>query len=72
MYTTRLLEIVDQLTPAQRREVEDFAQFLLEKRQTKGSEHHTLRQDWAGALKEHREGYTSLELQQKSLEWRGD
>ena len=29
-----------------------------------------LRQNWAGALREYREQYTSLELQEKALEWR--
>ena len=27
---------------------------------------------WAGALKEYKEKYTSLELQKKALEWWGD
>lgn len=31
-----------------------------------------LRQDWAGALSDVRDQYTSLELQKKSLDWRGD
>ena len=31
-----------------------------------------LRQTWAGALRDYREQYTSLELQKKALEWRGD
>jgi hypothetical protein len=31
-----------------------------------------LRQDWAGALRDFRDQYTSLELQKKSLDWRGD
>ena len=29
-----------------------------------------LRQDWAGALSEYKDKYTSLELQKKALEWR--
>jgi hypothetical protein len=29
-----------------------------------------LSQDWAGALNEHRDQYTSLKLQKKALEWR--
>jgi hypothetical protein len=29
-----------------------------------------LRQNWAGALREYREQYTSLDLQKKALEWR--
>jgi hypothetical protein len=31
-----------------------------------------LSQTWAGGLKEFRNQYTSLELQKKALEWRGD
>lgn len=72
MPTDRITAIMDQLSPAQKQEVEDFALFLLEKRRTKSSDSYTLRQDWAGALREHREEYTSLELQKKALEWRGD
>ncbi|MCK4762670.1 MAG: hypothetical protein KAW12_10780 [Candidatus Aminicenantes bacterium] len=30
-----------------------------------------LRQDWAGALSEYKNQYTSLELQKKALDWRG-
>ena len=31
-----------------------------------------LSQNWAGALSDYRDQYTSLELQKKALEWRGD
>lgn len=31
-----------------------------------------LKQNWAGGLSKYREQYTSLELQKKALEWRGD
>jgi len=31
-----------------------------------------LSQNWAGALSDYRDKYTSLELQKKALEWRGD
>ena len=31
-----------------------------------------LSQNWAGALSDYRSQYTSLELQKKALEWRGD
>ncbi len=63
-------EIIRQLPPDLQKEVEDFARFLLERqaRKRRGK----LRQDWAGALQEYREQFTSLELQQKALEWRGD
>ena len=63
-------ELIKQLPPDLQKEVEDFARFLLERRAQKRSQ--KLRQDWAGALREYREQFTSLELQQKALEWRGD
>ncbi|HEY6231115.1 MAG TPA: hypothetical protein VIW64_07620 [Pyrinomonadaceae bacterium] len=31
-----------------------------------------LKQNWAGGLSDYRGQYTSLELQKKALEWRGD
>ena len=56
--------------PDLQREVEDFARFLLETRgQTKSGR---LRLDWAGALSEYRDRFSSLELQKKALEWWGD
>ncbi len=51
-------------------EVEDFIEFLIEKRKAKSGK--KLRQDWAGALRDFRDQYTSIELQKKSLDWRGD
>ena len=66
----RLQEMVERLPPDLQQEVRDFVQFLIERRvQKPGKE---LRQDWAGALREYRDQYTSLELQKKALEWRGD
>ena len=65
-----LNELFEKLPPELQREVEDFARFLLETRgQTKSAR---LRMDWAGALSEFRDRYTSLELQKKALEWWGD
>ena len=37
-----------------------------------GSRGKKLDQRWAGALKRYRDQYTSMQLQQKALEWRGD
>ncbi len=51
-------------------EVRDFAEFLLTKQHPKASK--PLQQNWAGALREHQQQYTSLELQKKALEWRCD
>ena len=63
-------QIVQKLPPDLQREVEDFARFLLETRgQPKSGR---FRLDWAGALSEYRDRFTSLELQKKTLEWRGD
>ncbi len=65
-----LKEIVEKLPPDLQQEVQDFIGFLLEKRKQKYGR--KLRQDWAGALRDYRDKYTSLELQKKALEWRGD
>ncbi len=51
-------------------EVEDFVDFLNEKRAQKPAK--KLSQSWAGALKDYRDQFTSLELQKKALEWRGE
>jgi mRNA-degrading endonuclease RelE of RelBE toxin-antitoxin system len=63
-------EIMRELPPEFQKEVEDFARFLLDKHKQKYG--WKLRQNWAGALREVRDQYTSLELQKKALEWRGD
>jgi hypothetical protein len=63
-------EIIKELPPELRREVEDFVQTLVAKQKRKTGV--KLRQDWAGGLREFRDQYTALELQKKALEWRGD
>ncbi|MEW6687162.1 MAG: DUF2281 domain-containing protein [Candidatus Edwardsbacteria bacterium] len=63
-------EKVKELPPERQREVEDFVQFLTAKYAAKSGR--KLRQDWAGALKDYCGQYTSLELQKRALEWRGD
>jgi len=65
-----LKELIEQLSPELQEEVRDFVEFLLNKKVRK--RRRKLRQDWAGALREYRSQYTSLELQRKALEWRGD
>ena len=67
---SRIDEMVNKLSPELQREVEDFVQFLLRKQSS--STGRKLRQDWAGALRHYRDQYTSLKLQRKALEWRGD
>ena len=68
--TRPLEEVVRELPPDLRDEVRDFAEFLLSKQARRRGR--TLRQDWAGVLRDHREEYTSLELQRQALQWRGD
>jgi len=63
-------ELVKELPPESQAEVRDFVEFLLEKKKRKSAA--KLRQTWAGALSDYRDEYTSLELQEKALEWRGD
>jgi hypothetical protein len=65
-----LEEIVRELPPDLRAEVRDFAEFLVAKHARRARR--TLRQDWAGALRAHGQQETSVELQHKALDWRGD
>lgn len=64
-----LKEIIDQLPPELQREVENYIAHLVKKRAQPGKK---VGQSWAGAMRKYREQYTSLELQKKTLEWRGD
>jgi len=64
-------ELVQELPPAKQQEVRDFAEFLVARQNPAGGRRR-LRLTWAGGLREHRDQFTSLELQQKALEWRGD
>jgi hypothetical protein len=65
-----LEEMIKELPPELRQEVEGYVRSLIAKRSKKTGV--KLRQDWAGGLREFREQYTALELQKKALEWRGD
>jgi hypothetical protein len=65
-----LKELIGQLPPEFQEEVRDFVEFLLKRKACRRGR--KLRQDWAGALRDYRDQYTSLELQEKALEWRGD
>jgi hypothetical protein len=61
---------IAELPPELKQEVDDFVDFLNERRTRKAGRR--MRQQWAGALKEYRDQYTSLELQKKALEWGWD
>ena len=65
-----LNQLLKELPPESQAEVRDFVESLIEKRRRQSDGH--LRQDWAGALENYREQFTSLELQKKALDWRGD
>ncbi|MFQ5630179.1 MAG: DUF2281 domain-containing protein [bacterium] len=65
-----LVQLVKKLPPHYQEEVRTFTKSLLSK--AKPSKNKFLRQDWAGALKNYKNKYTSLQLQKKALGWRGD
>lgn len=65
-----LEELVKELPPDVQAEVRDFVEFLLEKQKRRNAQ--PLLQSWAGALSDYRDQYTSLELQKKALDWRGE
>jgi len=65
-----LNDIVKKLPPESQDEVFSFAKRLLQK-QLKSSKKR-IDISWAGALKEYKDQYTSLDLQRKALEWWGD
>lgn len=62
--------LIQELPPELQKEVKDFAEFLLERRVRRGAKYPG--QYWAGSLRDFRDQYTSLDLQKKALEWRGD
>jgi hypothetical protein len=60
-YVKPIDEMVNELTPGQQAEVRDFVEFLLAKQRS--SPRQKPQFDWAGALKDMREEYTSVDLQ---------
>jgi hypothetical protein len=59
-----LAELVGELPFEAQQEVRDFVEFLLAKHGRElGEPGNRLRQDWAGALRDYRQEYTSTELQ---------
>lgn len=67
---TTIAEMVRNLPPELQQEVEDFVQFLLEKRSKGPRGKPTF--DWAGALKDMGHQCTSVELQHEISEWRSE
>ena len=64
---TRIEAMIQELPPELQQEVGDFVEFLMKKRlkSTRGKPSF----GWAGALKDLRDQYTSVELQHKISEW---
>ncbi len=59
-----LEELIKELPPHYQTEVKDFVVFLLTKHEAKKGRR--LSQNWAGALSEHRDKYTSVALQHEA------
>jgi len=56
-----IIKLIENLPEDLKREVKDFAEYLLTKR---------LSLKWSGNLSKYKKDYTSVELQKKALEWR--
>nr|BAL57694.1 hypothetical conserved protein [uncultured Acetothermia bacterium]BAL59378.1 hypothetical conserved protein [Candidatus Acetothermum autotrophicum] len=64
-----LEELIRELPPQLRQQVQDFVEFLLEKHKKPSEQPAQLTFSWYGALKQYRDQFTSVELQHKILEW---
>jgi uncharacterized protein len=60
--------LINSLPPELIPQVEEYVSSMLQRREKKQGR--KLRQDWAGALAEFREQYTSIQLQKMAVEWR--
>lgn len=69
---TPLKKLVEELPPELRQQVEDFARFLLATKVNRGQGKTRGKPtfSWAGALKDLRDKYTSVELQHEISSWR--
>ncbi|HQN00243.1 MAG TPA: DUF2281 domain-containing protein [Candidatus Hydrogenedentes bacterium] len=63
-----LEELIERLPSDCQAEVQDFIEFLIDKHERKSG--NRLLQNWAGALKEHRQHYSSVALQHQAAQWR--
>jgi hypothetical protein len=69
-YAKPINEMVNELTPGQQAEVRDFVEFLLA--QQRSSPRKKPQFDWAGALKDMRDDYTSVGLQHEIARQRSE
>jgi len=63
-------ELVRELPVEQQAQVRDFVEFLLAKQRSR--QRQKPRFDWAGALKDLRDEYTSVSLQHEITRWRSE
>lgn len=63
-------QLLKELPAGAQDKVRELVEALLAKREIESTRR--LSQSWAGALQDYRNQFTSIELQQKSLDWRGD
>ncbi len=61
-----LISLIESLPEDLKKEVKDFAEYLLAKSKTRKR----LSLNWKGRLSKYRKKFTSMELQKKALEWR--
>ncbi|OLD25450.1 MAG: hypothetical protein AUJ04_07650 [Acidobacteria bacterium 13_1_40CM_3_55_6] len=69
-YAKPIDEMVKQLAPGQQAEVRDFVEFLLTKQRS--TPRRKPRFNWAGALKDMRGEYSSVDLQHEITRWRDE
>ena len=69
-YIESIDEMVNELAPGQQAEVRDFVEFLLTRQRS--SPRRKPQFDWAGALREMRDDYTSVDLQHEIARWRSE
>jgi len=69
-YAKPIDAMVKELAPEQQAEVRDFVEFLLTKQRSIPRRKPQF--NWAGALRDLRDDYTSVELQHEITRWRGE
>ncbi len=69
-YVKPINEMLNELAPGQQAEVRDFVEYLLAKQ--RASPRHKPQFDWAGALTDMRDDYTSVDLQHEIARLRSE
>jgi len=69
-YARPINEMINELAPGQQTEVRDFVELLLERQRSNPRE--KPRFDWAGALKDTSDEYTSVDLQHEITRLRSE